>query len=126
MRRARLVSAVLAMWLSGCAVVPDSAEEAALRERPVKPQVHADLVQTMLAQGQNYAALAHIEELEARRGADTEQLRWLRATAQYKLGDLAASWSALICACALRNSRKMTARKRFTTKKPAIITMRMK
>ena len=43
-------------------------------------------------------------------------VRWVRA----------ASWSALIWACALPNSRKMTARKRLTTKKPAIITISTK
>ncbi len=90
--RLRLLSASLLLpILTACAVVPDSADEAALRERPQQPAVHADLVQSMLAQDQNYAALAHIEELEANGRADAEQLRWLRAMAQYKLGELDAS-----------------------------------
>lgn len=71
--------------LSGCAAVPDSAEEAALRERPEQPRMHADLIKSMLAQGQNYAALAHIEELERLDKSNPDQLRWLRALALYKL-----------------------------------------
>ncbi|MGJ8668532.1 MAG: tetratricopeptide repeat protein [Oceanococcus sp.] len=82
---------VAALNLLSCAIVPDSADEAALRERPDKPQVHADLVQTMLSQGQSYAAMAHIEELESRKGSDSDMLRWLRATAQYKLSDFVES-----------------------------------
>ena len=91
MSKAILALIASMVLLSACAVVPDSADEAAMRERPEKPQVHADLVKAMLEQGQSYAALAHIEELESRGGADTELLLWLRATAQYKLGDYAES-----------------------------------
>ena len=85
------VSALAAVLLAGCAAVPNSAEEAALRERPEQPRMHAELIGTMLAKGRNYAALAHIEELEREGKTDKDQLRLLRASAQYQLGELKAS-----------------------------------
>ena len=86
-----LLSTVLLTSFAGCAVVPGSAEEAALRGQPERPKVHTDLVRAMLAQNQNHAALAHIEALEKESGSDKQQLLWLRAQAQYKLGDLEES-----------------------------------
>lgn len=80
--------------LAGCATIPDTPEQAALEQRPVQPRMHADLVFGMLAKGQNYAALAHIEELERRSDADQEQLTWLRALTLYKLDQLAESEQA--------------------------------
>ncbi len=84
----RLVAALLALALAACATVPDSAEEAALRERPQQPRMHAELVRGMLAQGKYHAALAHIEELERAGEANPRELRWLRALSLYKLGQL--------------------------------------
>lgn len=83
---ARRLGLLLLGLLSACALVPDSAEEAALRERPARPGVHVDLVRGMLEQGQNHAALAHIEELERSGEHDARELLLLRATAQYQLG----------------------------------------
>lgn len=91
MRTTMLAVLIVAGLLSGCAIVPDSAEQAALRERPEQPGVHVDLVQAMLNQGKNHAALAHVEELETRGDSDPDQLRWLRARAQYKLGEVDAA-----------------------------------
>lgn len=87
----RIAVCLFVLGLSACVAIPDSADEAAMRERREKPEVHADLVEAMLAQGQNHAALAHIEELERKRSGDPQQLRYLRAKTQYKLGDLAAA-----------------------------------
>ena len=85
---------LLLLALSACAVVPDTAEEAALRERPARPGVHVDLVRGMLKQGQNHAALAHIEELERSGEHDAQELLLLRAAAQYQLGQLSAARDA--------------------------------
>lgn len=87
----KLTWLLVLLLVSGCVAVPDSADEAALRERRNKPEVHASLVEAMLSQGQNHAALAHIEELERKGQTDSEQLRYLRAQAEYKLGDFAAA-----------------------------------
>lgn len=85
---------LVTLWLGACAIVPDTAEEAALRERPDRPGVHADLVRGMLQQGQYYAALAHVEELErSRRGSDHELLL-LRAAALYQLDEIPAARQA--------------------------------
>lgn len=87
----RYAIAALAFGLGGCASIPNSAEEAALRERPNQPRMHAELISSMLAQGRNYAAMAHIEALEREGRTDKDQLRLLRASAQYQLGELAAA-----------------------------------
>ncbi len=90
MIRSHILCCLLFLW-AGCATVPNSADEAALRERPVPPRIHADLVTNMLANGQNYAALAHVEELERGGEADPELLTWLRGAALYNLGQMEAS-----------------------------------
>lgn len=87
--RAWIVSAMVAsVGLSACASIPNSAEEAALRERPDQPRIHAELISNMLAQGRNYAAMAHIEELEREGRTDKDQLLLLRASAKYQLDEL--------------------------------------
>lgn len=80
---------LMAFVLGACAAVPDTAEEAALRERPEQRRMHSDLVRGMLAQGQHHAALAHIEELERAGRSDPQELAWLRASALFKLDQLA-------------------------------------
>lgn len=50
--------------------------------------VHTDLIRGMLAQGQYYAALAHIED-QKRAIGDTRELRALEADARRKLGQTA-------------------------------------
>jgi Flp pilus assembly protein TadD len=85
MRALFLMTALAVCLLSACAVVPDTAEEAAMRERPEQPRIHADLIRSMLAQGQNYAALAHIEELQRSGKSNRDELASLRAFALYKL-----------------------------------------
>ena len=47
--------------------------------------VHTDLIRDMLAQGQYYAALAHLED-QKRISGDTRELRLLEAEARRKLG----------------------------------------
>ena len=49
--------------------------------------VHTDLIRNMLAQGQYYAALAHIED-QKRVSGDTRELRSLEADARRKLGQI--------------------------------------
>lgn len=47
--------------------------------------LHTDLIRTMIAQGQFYAAVAHIEAQQAQGGTSAE-LRWLEADARRRLG----------------------------------------
>ncbi len=89
--RLRLGILFLLLALTACASVPDTAEEAALRERPQQPRMHAELVRGMLSQGKYHAALAHIEELERAGDANPRELRWLRAMSLYKLGQIEES-----------------------------------
>lgn len=91
MQHKPLLGTLAALCLSACASIPNSAEEAALRERPDQPRMHAELISSMLAQGRNYAAMAHIEELEREGRTDKDQLRLLRASAQYQLEELEAA-----------------------------------
>lgn len=99
-RNAAAIPVLLAIGLvaaTGCAAVPDSAEEAAMRERPEQaPKVHAELVRGMLAQGQYYAALAHIEELDRSGGAPEDELTLLRASTQFKLERFEAARQAYL------------------------------
>ena len=81
----RWILALAMLGLFACASVPDTAEEAALRERPNQPRMHAGLIRGMLAKGKYHAALAHIEELERAGGANPDELTWLRALTLYKL-----------------------------------------
>lgn len=62
----------------------DSGEDLPTPDPTRDRQVHLDLIQRMLDQDQNYAALAHIETLQ-RKGNDT-QLRLLEADTRRKLG----------------------------------------
>lgn len=50
--------------------------------------VHSDLIRSMLAQGQYYAALAHIED-QKRISGDNRELRYLEAEAKRSLGKTA-------------------------------------
>ncbi len=52
--------------------------------------VHVDLIRGMLAQDNNYAALAHIQD-QQRRSGNTPLLRYLEAEARRRLGETAAA-----------------------------------
>lgn len=52
-------------------------------------RIHTDLIRRMIAQDQNYAALAHIQAQQ--RSGNSEELRLLEADVRRKLGQLAAA-----------------------------------
>lgn len=85
----RFLTGLLAAALCACAAPQrvDRLEPPAVRDRPSAEAagVHADLVRTMLAQGQYYAALAHIEELRNQHGS-SDLLDVLQAEALRELG----------------------------------------
>jgi tetratricopeptide (TPR) repeat protein len=58
--------------------------------RSAGPEVYADLIRGMISQQQYYAALAHIQEQQARSG-DSEELRYLEAETRRQLGQAAAA-----------------------------------
>lgn len=68
---------------------PDSApmqsRAASASAEDAQGMLHAELIQEMLAQGQYYAALAHIQQMTRDRG-DSPELRYLEAEARRKLG----------------------------------------
>lgn len=81
----KALSCLLAVvLLAGCATRLD-APEGSRRSGGAEEGLYADLIRGMLAQGQYYAALAHVEE-EARRRGDRDELRALRADALAALG----------------------------------------
>ena len=49
-------------------------------------QVHIDLIKRMLSQDQNYAALAHIEQVQRQYGSGDNELRLLEADTRRRLG----------------------------------------
>ncbi len=70
----------------GCAGLPSNVEDMA---RPEKQRVlHGELVRDMLAEGHNYAALAHLQELQRQQGYLNDDQRLLRAEAYYRLGEI--------------------------------------
>ncbi len=87
----RLLLSVGVLLLGACALVPNSAHEAALRERPQNARMHADLVRGMMASRQYYAALAHIEELQRAGASSAAELSLLRGQCLYQLGRLDAA-----------------------------------
>lgn len=88
---------VLAITLGGCAAfepIPTSAEgvvQAAGEEDAAR--VHLDLIESMIAQEQYYAALAHLEELE-RRGHLGPEATYHKAEALRKMGRVSEARSA--------------------------------
>lgn len=57
----------------------------------VDREVYADLIRSMLDQGQYYAALAHVQQRRAAGGGDRDELNYLEAEAQRGLGQVAAA-----------------------------------
>ncbi len=73
------------LLLAACAGLPSNVEDMA---RPEKQRVlHGELVRDMLGKGHNYAALAHLQELERQQGDLNEDQLLLRAEAYYRLGE---------------------------------------
>ncbi len=73
----------------GCAGLPSNVEDMA---RPEKQRVlHGELVRDMLGEGHNYAALAHLQELERQQGYLNDDQRLLRAEAFYRLGEIGSA-----------------------------------
>ncbi|MGQ0502710.1 MAG: tetratricopeptide repeat protein [Panacagrimonas sp.] len=91
-----LVCVLLAATLSGCVavkaqqrVLADTEREIDSVDNPAKREgIHTDLIRGMLAQGQYYAALAHIQA-QAREAGVTPELQLLEAEARRKLGQAA-------------------------------------
>ncbi|HEY0973475.1 MAG TPA: tetratricopeptide repeat protein [Solimonas sp.] len=82
---------MLCLLLGGCASGGSSTDPGrvpAASSREVDVAVHADLIRGMLAQNNNYAALAHIQDQQRRTG-NTAELRYLEAEARRRLGQIA-------------------------------------
>ena len=84
---------MLALLLSGCGSTSsverrvDSGAEPLPQPSPAEDRrIHLDLIRRMIAQDQNYAALAHIQAQQ--RGGNSEELRLLEADVRRKLGQL--------------------------------------
>ena len=73
---------LLALCLAACAM-PQKVDEGGT-PAPDR-ELHRELIQTMLAQEQYYAALAHIQAAQAENGP-SDELRYLEAEARRKLG----------------------------------------
>jgi Flp pilus assembly protein TadD len=89
---------ILSLLLAACATDPDSnmtrstlrgsdtsAASSAQAQAAGNRAMHTDLIRDMLAQGQYYAALAHLED-QKRVSGDSRELRFLEAEARRKLG----------------------------------------
>ena len=98
-RRGFALCALLALSCSACSTTPESNPTRSSTQAnsglgttdtnaTENREVHTELVRSMLAQGQYYAALAHIEELK-RNSGDTRGLQSLEADARRKLGQTA-------------------------------------
>lgn len=85
LKTALILLTISLLSLAGCATSP--ARDAGLAAEPGAPakQLHTDLVREMVAQGRNYAALAHIEELQSS-GGPREELLLLHAQVLARLG----------------------------------------
>jgi Flp pilus assembly protein TadD len=90
--------AVVSLLLAACATSSEpNIERGAIRSVGALPAsspqaeaasnraIHTDLIRDMLAQGQYYAALAHLED-QKRASGDTKELQLLEAEARRKLG----------------------------------------
>lgn len=94
--KSRLVVVVLAALLLGACGSTRSVERQVDSGEPL-PQpnpaedrrIHLELIRRMIAQDQNYAALAHIQAQQ--RSGNSEELRLLEADVRRKLGQLAAA-----------------------------------
>lgn len=83
----RCAVAMLLLALAACAGPRDPARLAdAARQPEVDAEVYADLIQRMLARGQYYAALAHIEQTRIESG-DRPQLTLYEGRALHGLGE---------------------------------------
>jgi Flp pilus assembly protein TadD len=91
MRSRLLTSILLCALLAGCATqqrrqMEQVVEEQVPADTPERRrQVHADLIRGMLAGGQYYAAIAHIQA-QVQQAGSTPQLRLFEAEARRKLG----------------------------------------
>lgn len=77
----KLAALLLTLLLAACALPQKVGGEAPPPDR----ELHRELIQTMLAQEQYYAALAHIQAAQAENGP-SDELRYLEAEARRKLG----------------------------------------
>jgi len=86
----------LCCLLAGCAGGAQTAPDFSLTSgrsataRSADVAVHTDLIRGMLAQDNNYAALAHIQD-QQRRSGNSIELRYLEAEAQRRLGEASAA-----------------------------------
>ncbi len=91
-RRALALCCLLAGCAGGGQPAPDfsltSGRSAPSRSADVA--VHTDLIRGMLAQDNNYAALAHIQD-QQRRSGNSIELKYLEAEARRRLGEAAAA-----------------------------------
>lgn len=94
-RPAVWTAGLLALLLAGCTAPHaverriDRGEDLPVNDPQRDRQVHLDLIRRMLEQNQNYAALAHIQALQAQ--GNDNQLRLLEADTRRKLGQNASA-----------------------------------
>ena len=93
--RSALAIALVAALLCACAAPQRlDAPASAPRDRSahtVDREVYADLIRSMLDQGQYYAALAHVQQRRAAGGGDRNELAYLEAEARRGLGQIEAA-----------------------------------
>jgi tetratricopeptide (TPR) repeat protein len=94
--RGRLILLMAALSLAGCALpqrvdAPPRAPSGSADALTVDREVYADLIRSMLDQGQYYAALAHVQQRRAAGGGNADELRYLEAEARRGLGQIAAA-----------------------------------
>lgn len=80
-----VASSLLSVAATGCATSPERNSLLTAESSAPAKQLHTDLVREMVAQGRNYAALAHIEELQGS-GGPREELLLLHAQVLARLG----------------------------------------
>ncbi len=82
-----------ALGLGGCALPQrvDAPRVTGGEPLTVDREVYADLIRSMLDQGQYYAALAHVQQRRTAGGGDVDELRYLEAEARRGLGQVAAA-----------------------------------
>lgn len=72
--------------LGGCSALPRELDANGRTVQAPEREVRSELVRTMIDQGQYYAALAHIQQLQ-REGGNSAELRYLEAEARRKIGN---------------------------------------
>lgn len=94
--RRLVVVAALAASLTGACALPQRVDgpPRVSQERSghtVDREVYADLIRSMLDQGQYYASLAHVQQRRTSGGGDRQVLTYLEAEARRGLGQIAAA-----------------------------------